>query len=172
MVSRILLRLIDEAVLPAVVVLVAKILAVVSLIYFLKLDWQFNTTSLIPEILFESSETVTFVNSYSNLFLYLVILLGLGWVLVRAYHLHDTHIAPSFVLQLLSWNLTGLLSSSDEVYHQGFIWFSYLWLVTLLIGLNTFLGLNYLWIFIFAIACSLFASWVLVADVEREIGSG
>lgn len=167
--SRILLRLIDEAIIPAIVVVVAKTVAVVILIQWLGLEWQFNTQSLIPGIVFDSPEVGVFVNSYSNLFLFLVILIGLGWVLTKAYHFHDRHVSPGFVLQLLSWNLTGLLSNSNEVYHQGLVWMSYLWLVTLLIGAHVLFGITFGWVLVVALALSLLATWLFVADVEREI---
>jgi len=169
MASRILLRLIDEAIVPAIVVVVAKVGAVVFLVRWLDLGWHFNTETLLPSVVFENAEVGVWVNSYSNLFLYLVVLTGLIWVLVKAYHFHDRHVAPAFVLQLLSWNLTGLLASSEDIYHQGVIWISYLWLVTVLIAAHFLLGVTFGWILVVAGVLSLLATWLLIADVEREV---
>ncbi len=169
MASRILLRLISNSLLPAVVVVIAKVGALVFLIQWFDLAWGVNTLSGFPGINFETLETTAFINSYSNLVMFLAALVGLMWVLAKAYHLHDTHVTPGFVLQLLSWNLTGLLTTSSEVYQQGLVWLSYVWLITLLMGLQVYLGTNYLWIFIFSLAVSLLSTWYLVSDVEREV---
>lgn len=173
MASRILLRLISESLLPAAAVFFAKVITVVFLIQWFGLAWGINTLSAVPGIAFSDLATTIFVNSYSNLVMLLVVVIGLMWVLVKAYHLHDTHVSPSFVLQLLSWNLTGLLSNSSEIYHQGLVWLSYMWLVTLLTGFQAYIGTNYFWGFGFALIVSLLATWFFIADVEREVfGNG
>lgn len=169
MASRVLLRLIDEAIIPAIVIFVAKLFAVVFLIQWLGARWEFNTLSIFPGISFEDTATLNFVNSYSNLFMYIVVVSGFAWVLTKAHHFHDTHISPSFVLQLLSWNLTGIISSTHELFHEGIVWFSYLWLATFLIGFHVLIGSTFLWIFIIALVVSIIMTWFLVSDVEREV---
>lgn len=169
MISRTLSRLTLEAILPAIAVVVAKYVAVLFLTQWYNLQWHFDSQSLFPRLIFEDHEMTTFVNSYSNLFLYLVTLIGFGWVLAKAYHFHETHVAPQFVLKLLSWNMTKLLTTSEEIYHRGAVWISYLWLVTLLIVGHLILEITYWWVAVFAVACSSVVTWFFVADIEREI---
>jgi len=169
MASRVLLRLIDEAIIPAIIIFMSKLFAVVFLIQWLGARWEFNTLSFFPGVTFQDSATLIFVNSYSSLFMFIVVFLGLGWVLTKAHHFHDTHISPGFVLQLLSWNLTNVISSTHELFHQGVVWFSYLWLTTLLIGFHVVVGSTFLWVFVVALIGSLFPTWILISDVEREV---
>ncbi|MCA9391737.1 hypothetical protein KC614_00845 [candidate division WWE3 bacterium] len=168
--SKILTRLISEALLPAVLLVVAKVIGVLVLVKSFSIAWQLNTSSLLPDFVLHDKAATVFVNSYSNLIVFVVVIIGLAWVLTKAYHFHDTHIKPSLILQLLSWNLTGLMTSSHEVYNKGVVWISYMWLVVLLIGVHTFLQATYLWVFVFALVASLVATWYFVADVEREVG--
>lgn len=169
MASRVLLRLIEEAIVPAIIIFVAKLFAVVFLIQWLGAQWQFNTLSAFPSVSFTDGATLLFVDSYSNLFMFIVAVMGLAWVLTKAHHFHDTHISPRFVLQLLSWNLTGIISTSNDLFHEGVVWFSYVWLATLFIGLHVLMGTTFLWVFIVALLVSIVMTWFLVSDIEREV---
>ncbi len=169
MFSKILLRLTKEALFPAVLILLSKVAAIMVFVHAFSLAWGLEVKTFVPDFVFENQDVSVFVNSYSNLFVFLVVVFGFAWVLARAYYFHDTHIKPSLILRLLSWNLTGLLTSSHEIYHKGIVWISYLWLITLLIGVHTLLGINYIWIFVFALASTILATWYFIADVEREI---
>lgn len=169
MASKILLKLIDEAILPAVLLIGSKIVSLAALVWFWGLPWQFSSTSPIPTVSFENPKDLLLTNSYSNLFMFAVIVLGLSWILFRAHLLHDTHILPSLTLKLLSWDLTGFLVSSFDVFHQAVVWFAFLWLSLLSIGLQVVLGVTYFWIFAVALLVTLFLSWLLIEDVEREL---
>ena len=167
--SRILIRLIDEAIVPALLVLLAKIIGILVLIQGLGLDWKFDPVALIPRIMFEGTDIVALVNTYSNLTMVAVAMGGLVWVLVRAYHFHDTHMQPSMVLQLLSWNMTGIIATSEQVYQQALVWLSLLWFAIAVMALQTLIGVNYGWSFAIAFFSGLFATWLMVADIEREL---
>lgn len=167
--SKILVRLISEALLPAVLLVVAKVVGVLVLLQAFSIAWELNTSSLLPDFVLANKDATMFINSYSNLIVFIVVILGLAWVLTKAYHFHDTHIKPSFILQLLSWNLTGLMASSEEIYHKGVVWVSYMWLTVVLIGVHTYMKANYLWVFAFVFVAAVVASWYFIADVEREV---
>lgn len=167
--SRILLRLIDEAIIPALIVFVAKAFSVLFLIQFAGVSWRLDSNTVIPRLLIENPETLTFVNTYSNLVMLGAVVVGLIWMLVRAYHFHETHIHPNFVLRLLSMNLTALIVSSEDVYHKATVWLTLLWLTTMMIGFQTFLNVSQPWLLICAIIVSLCSTWFVVADIEREM---
>jgi hypothetical protein len=169
MLSTILLRLIKEALLPAVFIIGSKVVSVIVLAQAFSVAWDVELSSFLPNFVFEDQVTSVFINSYSNLFMYIVVIIGFAWVLTRAYHFHDTHIKPARILQLLAWNLTGLLTNSEDIYHKGIVWISYIWLVTLLIGIHALMGLNYVWMSVFALGSSVIATWYFIADVEREV---
>jgi hypothetical protein len=169
MVSRTLLRLLKEAVAPALLIVGAKVLSALALVYWFGLGWRLDSGFYLPRLAMENLELLRFVNSYSNLFLYGVVLLGFSAVLAHAYHFHDTHVSPAFVLRLMSWNLSKLLTTSEEIYHRGLVWVSYLWLVTLLVLLQVFVGTAYWWVGLFVTAFTLLVSWLFIADVEREL---
>lgn len=169
MASKILLRLIDEAILPAVLVVFVKLVSLAALVRTFNYSWSLDTTAAFPALEIESHAALVTVNSYSNLAVFAAVAIGLVWILAKAYHFHDTHVAPTTTLKLLSWNLTGLLSNSYEVYHQAVVWLSYLWVVFLLMLVHTAVGLQYTWLTAAVFAASLFLTWLFIHDVEREI---
>lgn len=169
MASKLLLRLIDEAILPAVLVVFAKLVSLAALIRIFNYPWELKTTAVFPSLQMGTHQQLLVVNSYSNLVTLVVIAAGLVWILAKAYHFHDTHVAPTMTLKLLSWNLTGLLSTSHEIYHQAVIWLSYLWLIFLLMVVHTVVGLQFVWLTAAVFAAVIFLTWLFVHDVEREM---
>ncbi|MBM4402676.1 MAG: hypothetical protein FJ044_05525 [Candidatus Cloacimonetes bacterium] len=169
MVSKILLKLIDEAILPAVFTIAGKIFSLAVIIYLARVPWEFSTSGNFPTLTFVNSSDLIFVNSYSNLIMFLIIVLGFLWVLARAHIFHDTHISPSLTLRLLAWDLSSLLTSSRQVYQKAVVWFAFLWLSVLFLGLQALLAINYFWIFLLAAIAAIFLTWVLVEDLEREM---
>ena len=168
MASKILLKLIDEAILPAVLIVSSKILSLAAIIYLFQIPWELSTTAF-PTLAFTNPSNLIFVNSYSNMVVFISICAGLLWVLVRAHVFHDTHILPSLSIRLLSWDLTGLLTSSHEIFHKAVVWFGFLWLALLFLGLQVLFGVTYLWIFAAAIPATIFLTWLLIEDLEREL---
>lgn len=165
MFSQTLVKLIDEAIIPAIVVIISKVLGVVFLSYYLNLDWEISK----GRISYSSPEAFLAVNSYSNLIMFGVIFLGLIWVLMRAHIFHDTHIPPALAAKLFTLNLPFLIGATIEVFHQAVIWVSYAWFTTFLVLIQTYFGLAYPWVAILALVISLNSTWLLVLDVEREI---
>lgn len=161
--------MIDEAVIPALVLLISKVVAVFFLIQWFNLSWKFDTVSVVPNVVFENPEVTLFVSAISTLVMFVVAVVGLLWVLVRAYHLHDTHISPSLVLSLLSWNMSWVIGTSHELYHQGIVWLSYIWLITLMVAVHAFIGLSYVWELLAMLMVSAAVTWLFIADVEREL---
>lgn len=169
MVSRILLKLVDEAIIPAILVLAAKILGLAAIVWLFNLSWQLSTSPTLPAVTFESQAQLLTANSYSNLIMFGVVAAGLFWILARAHTFHDTHISPSMALRLLSWGATALMVNTFEAYSQAVVWLSYLWLTFFLIVLHTIFALNYTWVAFVCFVLSIFLTWLFVVDVEREI---
>ncbi|NTV30593.1 hypothetical protein HGA91_01250 [candidate division WWE3 bacterium] len=167
--SRILLRLIDESIIPALSVFLAKVIAVLYLIQTSAVGWRLDPQTVVPRLIIEDPIRLSFINTYSNLVMLFVALCGLVWVLLRAYHLHESHIEPKIVLRLLSLNLTALIVSSEDIYHQATVWLALVWLTTMLIGFQTLLNMGQSWLLFVSFMVAIFSTWFVVADVEREM---
>jgi hypothetical protein len=167
--SRSLLKLIDEAIIPGLLVFAAKLLGLVAVNVWLKLSWDSSNVSLLPLFSYRSPEAFTLANSWSNVAVLAVILAGLLVVLVRAHIFHTSHISPRLSVSLIRRQLTSLAVTSWDVYHQAVVWLAYLWLALVLFSLQAIYGVSWWWIDIVGTLAALLLSWLLVVDVEREL---
>lgn len=169
MFSRILTKLIDEAVLPALALVAAKILGTILVIKYFNIPVE--STSTFFKVYISSKESFLLVNSYSTLFMYLVVAAGALLFFVRSRWFHDTHITPSFAVKIFSFRLGNFIKTSMDVYSEGTIWLSYSYLMTFVLGAELFFGMVYSWVFMLSFALSIILTLIFVSDVEKELTS-
>jgi len=165
MVSRILIKLIDYAIFPAVLIISVKILSIIFFAKYFSASYTVNNISLV----FENAADFIAINSYSSLIMFAAVIAGLMWVTVKAHVFHETHITPSFSAKLFSMNLSDLIYTTETIYSQSFIWLSYAWLLTIIFGIHSYFSLSYWWVFYISLGASLIATALLAIDVEREL---
>lgn len=165
MFSRILIKLVDQAIIPAMVLLVSRL---VSILFFARL---FGIPVSIDSsgFVFTSHEDYVLVNSYSILAMTLVLALGLLYVLIKALKFHDTHVTPAFTTKLYTLKLSLLVQTSFDIYSQGVVWLSYNYLMLFISGVLLLVGLIYSWVFIAVLLLALLGSAIFAMDVEKEI---
>lgn len=168
--SRSLLKLIDEAIIPALIVFGAKLIGLVAANYWYDLSWDMTSRQgFFPLLSYRSTEAFLLANTFSNGLVLVVILIGFLWVLVRAHTFHGSHISPRLSVALVQKQLTGLVVHSWELYHQAVIWLAYLWLSLILFTIQAIYGVSAWWLSIIGTLLALLFSWLLIMDVEKEI---
>ena len=169
--SRSLLKLVDEAIIPALFVFGAKLIGLVVANFWYDLSWDVAgaDSSIFPLISYRSQEAFLQANTLSNAFVLAVIFVGFLWVLIRAHAFHGSHISPKLSVALVQKQLTGLVVHSWELYHQAVIWLAYLWLALILFTIQAIYGVSEWWLSIAGTLVALFFSWLLIMDVEKEI---
>lgn len=165
MFSKTLLNLIDTAIFPAVLIVAAKIISIVFLAKYFQVSYIVDGVKLV----FSTYADFISINSYSSLFMYVAIIGGLMWIVIKAHVFHSTHITPTLSAKLVSANLEELIHSNQTIYTQAFIWLSYAWLATLLFAIQAYYQLSYGWVFVASLAVTVVATTLLVVDVEREL---
>ncbi len=165
MVSRTLLKLIDQAILPAVVLLSTRILSILAISRY----YGVNITIDSEGFTFPSKESYILVNSYSTMAMIGVLAIGILYILYKAYVFHDTHITPFLTAKLFSLRLSSLIQNSYELYSQAIVWLAYLYLTASVTGVLAFFGFVYKWSFYTALVMSIISTVVLVVDIENEM---
>lgn len=165
MISKTLVKLVDEAVLPAVVLVAAKMLSAVVVTEVLGLKWNWQNFGMV----YYSTGDFLKANSYSALVMFAVILVFTLWVIFKSHVLHDTHVAPVTAVKAVSFNLTHLIQGSFELYSQATVWLSYSWLTAVLLGVLALSNLIYPWVFFLALVLSIITTVLMIMDVEREV---
>lgn len=165
MFSRILVKLVDEAILPAVVLLAVRVGSVVLFGNY----FGFGVSVTRAGFVYDNATGFLTVNSYSTLAMMVVVAVGLLYVLIKSYVFHDTHVAPSIAAKLFSLRLSTFIQTSFDVYSQGAIWLSYSYLMTLAAAVMWYFGLVFNWVFYVGLVLSLLGTYFLVMDVEKEL---
>lgn len=172
MVTSSLVKLIDEAIIPAVVLIVVKMVGIFASIYFLNLPFtivQDGILFVLPAIHFLSRSDYISAENYSNLAMFASVALGTVLVLVKAHFLHVSHINPKLHAKLVALNLENLVAPSYHLYHQAAIWLTFLWLTVAFLIISTTLKVTYPQITIIAVIIAANFSWIFAVDIEKEI---
>jgi len=164
MYSRSLIKLIDEALLPAVLIILAEIVGLTLVNTLYNLSWSFTGGG----ITYATTEELVLANSFSSMVVYAIILVGFSWVVIRAHLTHDTHIHPKVHATLVRLNLTHLIEDTFQIYHEAVVWVSYLWLFSLWFGIQLYLSLIHSIVFVTALILSSLVTWLFITDIERE----
>lgn len=172
MIAKSTVKLIDEAVIPVMILIIAKISGLFIVNFLLKIDFTTNPRGflgLLPSITYANPSDYIVAENYSNLAMFIAVAAGVLMVIIKAHFLHETHISPKFHQKLIKLNLEKLVSTSFHLYHQAFIWLVFLWLVTIFLILSTLSKIMYPQISAIAVIIALNFSWILAVDVEKEI---
>jgi hypothetical protein len=165
MFSRILIKLVDEAIFPAILLLATRIISMFLVSKYLGINFELKGSG----ILFASPQDYIKVNSYSALFMVLAVVLGLVFIILKSFVFHDSHISPGFSAKLYALKVPSLIQTSFDIYSQGTIWLSYLYLLLAVSAVMTLFGMLYSWILFLALIATVLATALFIMDVEHEV---
>lgn len=171
--SKSFLKLVDYALVPAVVMVLSKVLGVylVGMLFDIDVSMQRYEDSLFsyaPEVSIEDIKTIS---SYSDLIMFTAVAVIFSIILIRAIFLHSSHIKPTLMTTLASKNLFSLIYTSYDIYHAGAVSLIFSWAATILIFSNVLMAQTYAWVGILAFFSSVIMTVMLLHDVYREINN-
>ena len=175
MIPKSLIKLIDEAIVPAVLLIIVKMAAILTTSYFLKLNFEVNINGFaqfLPRLSFPNIHDYILAENYSNLAMYTAVALGTLYILIKAHFLHQSHISPKLQQKLASVNFENIITSSFHLYHQAFIWLTFLWLTTAFLITSTLIKVTYTPIAVIALIITINFTWIFAVDVQKEIEIG
>lgn len=165
MFSKILVKLIDEAIVPALFLITVRIVSLVFVSRLFGIPISFGQSGF----MYDSQADYMLVNSYSLLYMVLALCLGLLRVVVKSVVFHDTHITPPLAAKLHSLKAQHLIQDSFHLYTQGLVWLAYLYFLTIGAGLMSLLGLLHVWIAWVSLGLAVLFTYIFIMDAEREI---
>lgn len=167
--SKILLKLVDAAVLPALLLASVKITASLFALFFLKIPFSFNLIFGFPTIAFNDPSDFLKINNFSGWASLLFLSLILSLIILRAYFFNNSHISPNLTIRILDLNLGRLVDNSFNLFSQTIIWLSFLWLTSLAIFVSFFLQTASLGLAVTSFTLCLIFTFLLILNLEREI---
>ena len=162
--SKLLVKLVDRAILPAVFLFASKVVGTFFVASYLGVD-SFN--GLIAFNGLTASEYI-FVNSYSTLFVFVSVFFGMAFLLFKAHVTHETHISPYISVRMASMKLNNMVQKSFDLFSEAAVWLMYSWLLTLVSIAQVTLGSMYMWVAVSAFVFSIVSSILVIIDIERE----
>ncbi len=173
MLSKSIIKLLDEALIPAVVLIIAKMLGIFSAAYFFGINFTVKNADILwilPSVQFSSLQDMQKADNLSNIAMFAAIAMGTFLVLIRAHFFHQTHIKPSLHARLVSLNLESIIAPSYHLYHQAVIWLIFLWLTMGFLLISTIvLKITYPFVTITAFVITANFSWIFALDIEKEM---
>lgn len=172
MVAKTTIKLIDEAIIPALLLIISKMFGLFLANYFLKLNYEVNYRgflNFLPSISYQNPQDYISAENYSNLAMFVSCAAGMLYITAKAHFLHESHIAPKVQQKLAAMNLEKFISPSFHLYHQVAIWLIFLWLTTGFLALSTLLKITYWQITALALFISVNFSWFFMLDIQKEI---
>ncbi len=165
MFSRILIKLIDQAIVPAILLLVTRIVTMIVFSHFMNVTYQVTSSGF----LFDNHAEYLRVNSYSVLSMIAILALGVFYILLKSIVFHETHITPRLTTKLFTLRLSSFIQTSFDLYSQGAVWLAYIYFLFVLTILMSFFGVVHTWVFFAALALTLGSTVAMVFDVEQEM---
>ncbi|MBI2326901.1 hypothetical protein HYU92_01135 [Candidatus Curtissbacteria bacterium] len=172
MIVKSLLKLIDEAIMPAAALIIGKMLGLLLASLYFQLPFTVQAghfLKILPAVEFANLKDYILAESYSNMGMFIAASLGTLLVIIQAHYFHESHIHPTLHAKLVALNLENLVAPSYHLYHQAAIWLIFLWLTVGFLIISTVLGITYPYLAFIAFIVAANFSWVFAIDIEREI---
>lgn len=170
--SKLLRKILKAAVFPAALMIVSKLagLALANKVFDLGWELETNVGSLFSvRVSYADTGSVIISNSYSNLAMYIGMLLGSSIILFQAYFLHSSHQDPRVLVKLMDINFLVWLTDSENLFPRLAVWLAFLWGTTLILITQTIQGMTYPWVSISALIVTVIATWLGIKDFERDL---
>jgi len=165
MLSKILVKLIDKAIIPALLLLTSRVVSIVVVSKYLGIHLTLGNSGFV----FQNQNDYVKVNSYSTLVMTIFLILGLGYVVIKSLFFHDSHIKPTLTSRLFSLKAESLIQNSYEIYTQGAVWLTYSYLLLIVSGVMALSGLIYSWVFYIIMGVSIITTLIFIFDLEEEV---
>ncbi len=165
MFSKILIKLIDESIVPAILLLVTRLVSVVVVARMNNIPFSIGPSGFV----FNSPQDYLFINSYSTFYMVVIVTIGLLFVLTKSLFFHDSHITPGLSVKLHNYKMRSMIQNSYDLYTQGSIWLSYCYLLMIVTGFMFYFKLIFPWVFYVSVVLSVVTTVLLIIDIEEEL---
>ncbi len=139
------LRLVDRAILPSVIIIATKILAIFVACFLFSINWQFNLSPVENNFLilqFDTISDLSTVVNFSDTIVTLVCGVGFIWALFQANHPNINKTHPTVISKIYNKGKEFWLTTTGQVYHQTIVWLGLSWLVLFMVLVNVYQGVT------------------------------
>ncbi len=170
--SKLLQKILSAALFPAALVIVSKIAGMLLVNEIFNLNWGIQTSSgglFTVQILYEDPAKALLCNSYSSLFVLIVLAIGVGILLFQGAFLHTTHQNPRVLVKLINFNFLLWLTESDIIFPRLAVWLMFLWIISILNITQALQGDIYPFVAVVGFVLSIISTALAFRDFERDL---
>jgi hypothetical protein len=169
--SKLLKRLLQTIILPAAMIIVAKVGGLYLAIIYFKLDFFLETR---PEgiysiqLYFTNHSATLIANSWANISMLIVMTLFTAYFLLR-YRLSLTSIYnPRTLVKLNRFNLLSWANKKGVSFLKVFVWIVFLWIACITIIADVISQNTFAWVGSIAFVLTILSTWILIRTFEME----
>ena len=164
--SKSLVKLVDEAILPAFVLVGLKVVGIAIVNNLLSLSFYYQNFG---KIFYATQLNVVTVNSASDMIVFGGVFLVCLFLIAKLLFFTDDKAKPSILLKLAKADKVGFIQTSIELYHVLFVWMLFLTGVVIYIIIRSIYLLDYPVILAPSVALYLILLWIVIKEIERDI---
>ena len=147
--SKLIRRALKNSITPAILMIAGKILGIflVSAVYSLTFEIGNDINGIFStQIYFQNKETTLFVNSYSDLCMFLFLVIPTAYFILKTATFQSTIDNPKTIVKAARFNILQWITKDDTTFLKIFIWTAFLWVASAIIVINALQNNTYSWI--------------------------
>jgi di/tricarboxylate transporter len=147
--SKLIKRALKNSILPAILMIAGKVLGIfiVSAIYSLTFEIGNDLNGIFStQIYFYDRDTTLFVNSYSDLLMFMFLAIPTVYFILKTAIFQSTLDNPKTIVKVTRFNILQWITKDNTTFLKIFIWTAFLWIVSAIVVLNTLQDNTYIWI--------------------------
>jgi hypothetical protein len=164
--SKTLIKLVDEAILPAFLIVGLKVISIGAVNNILTLTYYYQN---LGKLYYPKPLDAFLVNTFSDVFVYLGIVLGVVFLIIKLLYFSDNKTNVKLVRRLAHSHRLRFIQTSIELYQILFVWMVFLTGLTVYVIARVIAGIDNSFVIIPVLVIYLPICLVILREVEQDI---
>lgn len=169
--SKILIKLVDEAIIPSLLLVLARIggLFLSTVIFNLEFSLSKVEERLFPyKLIFESIDDANLANNVSNIFMMIAAAAGFAYAVYKLNAYHEKRISPTRLLDLADKGMLAYIETSFGAYSKALVWLIFMWISAILATYSSSGQMTHVGIAAAGLILSALSTLILVKNLELD----
>lgn len=165
MYSKILFKLIEESIFPALGFFILKVIISLSMLS------SFGYSISLGSVFFAEVTKNEYTEIVSNILLSFAVFsfLGVFYSLVKSLYFHDSHVSPNLTLRLFHVRADFLIQDSFHLFTQTLVWLLFSYMTLFISMMFYYLGLLNFYVLVVSLVICPVATYFYLLDLEYEL---
>lgn len=169
--SKLIKRALKNSIIPAILMIAGKVIGIFIISAVFGLTFEIGNDlngSFSTQIYFYDEDTTLFVNSYSDLCMFLFLAVPTIYFILKTAIFQSAMDNPKTIVKITKFNVLEWVTKNDTTFLKIFIWVAFLWIASAVVVINTLQDNTYSWIGILAGSISFLCGLGAIKTFEIE----